>query len=512
MCGFVVTNLVDSDGLIRRALSSISHRGPDFCSDVSRFDGVSMCHARLRLVGALDSGNQPMFSNDGKLAMVFNGEIYNFRELAHVYRIDLPTGTDTELLLALYSLLGSEMLPLLNGVFAFVIVDAGRHQVFAARDRLGAKPLYIWRDGDHFAFASELSALRILSGNHEPDPLAIRQYVSMRAVFGKRTFFRSIESFPSGHHAINGVLHRYWELEQRFEHPPDDDELRSLLISSVNYRMVADVEVAALLSGGLDSTVTAALAGIRKTWCGGFAGDEDIAIAQRVADDLGFEHHSVFCDPHEFVSTAREMLRLRGEPLCVPNEVLLFSLARDAGETGIRCLMTGEGADELFAGYDRIFSWAADAEEFDIQAFSAHYCYGATPDLEMVEDAIAPYRKYGKPSLIVAAFFQCAHLGSLLRRLDHATMLAGVEAREPFADYRLVERLFGQPFGYKNAELGPKSPLKRVMRTVIPDYVISRRKIGFPVPLSMIFGESYGQLEGYPSWFNFNLQELGWCQ
>jgi asparagine synthase (glutamine-hydrolysing) len=416
------------------------------------------------------------------------------------------------LLLALYGLLGSKMLSLLNGVFAIVIVDAGRHQVFAARDRLGAKPLYTWCDGNHFAFASEIAALRILSGNNEPDPVAIRQYAAMRAVFGKRTFFRSIESFPPGHFSINGISHRYWELDQRFEHPPDDHELRSLLVSAVDYRMVADVEVAALLSGGLDSTVTATLAGVRKTWCGGFSGDEDIAVAQRVADDLGFEHHTVFCDPREFVDTAREMLRLRGEPLCVPNEVLLYRLARDASGSGIRCLMTGEGADELFAGYDRIFSWAADAEEFDIEAFSARYCYGATPDLEMVEDAIAPYRKFGKPSLVVGAFFQCAHLGSLLRRLDHATMLAGVEAREPLADYRLVERLFGQPIAYKNAELGPKSPLKRVMRTLVPDYVIARQKVGFPVPLSTIFGASGGQADGYPSWFNFNLRELGWRQ
>ena len=285
-----------------------------------------------------------------------------------------------------------------------------------------------------------------------------------------------------------------------------------MLDSSLSYRMVADVEVAGFLSGGLDSTITTLATGIRSTWCVGFSGDEDFSAARRVADEALLQHHEVLVTREEFLHTTATMVRARREPLCVPNEALVYLAARDARDHGIKCTLSGEGADELFGGYDRIFRWAGSATTFELPEFARLYCYDDDVDLEVVEDAVGPFRRYEDPYLIVSAFFQIAHLGNLLRRLDFATMFASVEGREPFADFRLAERLFGMPLSYKHRGADPKTPLKDAYRDIVPDFVLKRAKHGFPVPLREIFNAETGTKPGYSAWSDHNLNVLGWTQ
>ncbi|MRR49787.1 MAG: asparagine synthase (glutamine-hydrolyzing) [Rhodocyclaceae bacterium] len=511
MCGFVITNLSVTDGEFQAALDSIAFRGPDNNSGPVRLGSLTMGHVRLRILGGTDSGNQPMFSADGNLALLFNGEIYNFREIAAKEGLHLITGTDTELLLQMYSRYEMEFLDCLNGMFSFVVVDRHRGVVAAARDRLGVKPMYVWRHGDNFAIASETLPIRKLLGSDRPDEFTLRQYKTLRSPHGGRSFFHGIGAFPPAHSMTDWSYSRYWELGEPASTPPSDDELEHLLRSSIAFRMVADVEVGSFLSGGLDSSVVTSLAQVRNTWCAGFPGDEDSRLAANLASDWQLNHHQITLNHCDFLHLAREMIGRRREPLCVPNEVALYAAARDASEQGIKCLLCGEGADELFAGYDRIFSWAASTTVFDLRRFAELYCYGTEPDFEVIEDALVDFMPLREPYLIVSAFFQIAHLQSLLRRLDHATMLASLEAREPLVDYRLVERLFGVPFDYKCAELGPKTPLKRLSAELLPNYVLEREKVGFAVPLASIFGSPPNSKAGYGAWFDFNLNCLEWC-
>ncbi len=511
MCGFLITNLDLDSKVFSNALVTLSHRGPDHSSGPVIHGGFTVGHYRLIIIGDLISGKQPMLDEEEGLSILFNGEIYNYKELARDHRIQLRANSDTELILKLYRLLGDSFVKHLNGMFAFVIIDKKLNRLFIARDRLGAKPLFEWRCGEDFVLASEVRAITELVDDSEPDEFSIRQYRCVRSLLGGRSFYKNIRAFPSGCWSDGKTKFRYWQLEQTFSTPPQIDELEDLVRSAIDYRMVADVEVAGFLSGGLDSTVTTLVSGVKRTWSVGFDEDEDLRHAAKVAGLNNLQHTQVIVDRETFLSSAVEMILARGEPLCVPNEVLIFRMASDARRNGIKCTLSGEGADELFAGYDRIFQWAWNTKSFDLNNFASLYCYGQV-DLEVLEEAITPYLGYETPYLIINAFFQVEHLGALLKRLDYASMLASIEAREPFADYRLVERLFGLPFTWKCGELGPKTPLKQAFSHLVPKEVCMRQKLGFPVPLESIFSDDRGVKSGYASWFDFNLKTLGWLQ
>jgi asparagine synthase (glutamine-hydrolysing) len=176
-------------------------------------------------------------------------------------------------------------------------------------------------------------------------------------------------------------------------------------------------------------------------------------------------------------------------------------------------VLSGEGADELFFGYDRVFRWAAAAERFDLREFDRLYSYGSHEDDEVLEDALAPFRDRGAAIDVVAAFFQISHLHGLLRRLDNSTMRCSVEGRVPFVDYRLVERMAGVPFDYRMAGGEVKAPLKRVFADVVPREIIERKKVGFPVDLRRVFDEGATEDSGgspqMDRWLRFNLETLG---
>jgi asparagine synthase (glutamine-hydrolysing) len=271
--------------------------------------------------------------------------------------------------------------------------------------------------------------------------------------------------------------------------------------------MISDVPVGCYLSGGLDSSIITALARPADSWSVGFADHNEFAWAAMAAQKAGAAHHDVMIDEASFLSVARDMILKRREPLSVPNAVLLYALSREARPKN-KVLLCGEGADELFFGYDRIFRWAAGQQTFDLAAFDRHYSYGKEPDPEILEDALAPFVKtYNRPIDIVAAFFQIAHLHGLLRRLDNSSMLASVEARAPFVDYRLVEAMAGVRFDYRMKDGVVKAPLKRIFGQLLPPEIVTRAKVGFPVPLARLF--HCPEAEAFEAWTSFNLETLG---
>ena len=511
MCGILFTNDPHIDPeRFRAGLELMIHRGPDVPSCHVVAGTAQLGHHRLKILDLDDRSNQPLLSRDGRSSIIYNGEIYNYRELAAQHGIPLRTTSDTELLLELYARLGAAMLGQLNGMFAFVILDNASGEFFVARDRLGVKPLYWSQRGDHSVFSSEIAAILRMQDGVRIDALGLRQYQTLRGFFNGHTLYEDVRMFPAGHYLERGRVVRYWSLPEGEREPPADDELRELIVSAVRFRMISDVPLGSYLSGGLDSTIIAALAGHVHTWTVGTPGQDEFSWARMAAEHLETEHHEVLVTADEFRATVTEMVRRRREPLCVPNEVLLRRMTQ-AVKSLNTVILSGEGADELLFGYDRIFRWAAGADRWDLNSFARLYAYGSEPDLEIVEDAVAPFYHRGSPLEIVAAFFQVAHLHGLLRRLDDATMACSVEARTPFVDYRLVERMSGVPFDWRMPDGVVKAPLKRIFASMIPAAIIEREKVGFPVDLQSMLPAGLVGANAMDRWFDWNLRllELG---
>ncbi len=510
MCGILFTTdpaIAPAD--FGAALGLMRHRGPDAAGCTARHGPAQLGHNRLSIVDLNPRSNQPFYSRDGRHVIVFNGEIYNYRELARSHGLTLRTSSDTELLLELYRRHGEKMLGWLYGMFAFVILDTFTGGWFMARDRLGVKPLYVAETKGGVIVASELAAVLRLLPEATVDEFALRQYRQLRGFFNGRTLYREVRMFPAGHcRRLDGRTTRYWALPEGERLPPGDEELDALVRSAVDYRCLADVPVGSYLSGGLDSSIVAALSNRSHTWVVGGVEENEFDWAQQVATHLGTQHRAVTVRPEQFMETARHMIRVRREPLAVPNEVLLCELTRVVKGANT-VVLSGEGADELFAGYDRIFRWASAAPAWDLREFARHYCYGSQLDLDVVEDAVAPFAGRGDAYAVTSAFFQIAHLHGLLRRLDNSTMLCSVEGRVPFVDHRLVERLAGVPLAYKFGAGVVKAPLKRVFGRLLPAAVVARPKVGFPVDLDRVLPPGLPGQTPMDRWFNFNLAELG---
>ena len=467
---------------------------------------MQLGHNRLKVLDLSERSDQPFWSQDGSLAIVYNGEIYNYRELAKRHSIPLRTTSDTELLVELFQRLGPAMLAELNGMFAFAIFHRATGNLFLARDRLGIKPLYWRRTGDELAAASEIGALVELDPKVTWDEFALRQYRKLRTTFNGRTVYREIEMFPPGCWYQDGVVHRYWSMPEGGQQPPADEELRALIESAVHMRCLSDVPLGSYLSGGLDSTIVAGLTDRPHTWTVGFSDHNEFEWARLAAHHLGRQHTEVLCSYADFPDLTRQMIVERREPLSVPNEVLINEMTRRVKERNT-VVLSGEGADELFFGYDRIFRWAASGV-WDFRRFDQLYSYGSHTDDAVVEDALSTVMAVEDPLTRVAHFFQTSHLHGLLRRLDASTMLNAVEARVPFVDHRLIERMADVAFDYRVQGGVAKAPLKRLFADIVPDSIIRREKVGFPVPLNRIALDRRGDRSDMDGWLAFNLATL----
>jgi asparagine synthase (glutamine-hydrolysing) len=481
------------------------HGGPDAALCYAEFEKYKFGHNRLSILGLDSRNNQPYYSSDRRYLIIYNGEVYNYKELARDYSIDL-TANDTELILKLSLKIGfKNALEKFNGMFAYVIFDTQTKEFFVARDRLGVKPLYYYKKDDEYIFSSEINAIVSLLENVKYDEIGLRQYKKLRAFFNGHTIYKNIQMFPAGCFIQNAKIHKYWELSLDKQNPPSDEELKYLIESSVQYRKIADVPIGSYLSGGLDSTIIAALVKELHTWTIGFESDNEFKYGELAAKRIKSCHHEILINDEQFISTAKKIISIRKEPLSVPNEVLLYYMTLKVREKNT-VVLCGEGADELFFGYDRIFRWANSLKVFDIEEFSRYYSYGSNDDLEIVESVVDPFKKYGRPIDITASFFQIAHLHSLLRRLDNSTMMCGVEARSPFLDYRLIERMAGVPFHFRMENGIVKAPLKRIFADILPVEIIEREKVGFPVELTRIFNVK--KHISFDNWVEFNINEL----
>ncbi len=521
MCGFAGEIRFDqrraSVDAVRRMMRSMDRRGPDGDGLVA-FDNVAMGHVRLKIIDLSDRGRQPMQDAALGLTLVFNGCIYNYRALKQ----DLQTrghqffsDSDTEVILRAYIEWGDKCVERFNGMFAFVIHDARRNQVFMARDRLGIKPLYFIKTPQSLRFASTLPALLKASRSKpEVDPVSLHHYMSFHSVVpAPRTIVKTCSKLEPGvvrTFTGNGtfVERRYWkpdfDAKQQFEDENDmQDAVLEALRSSVKYRMEADVRVGVLLSGGVDSSLVVGLlaeAGVPDlntfsvgfASAGGEAGDE-FEFSDIIARKYETRHHQIRVDESEMLEHLPDCILNMSEPMVSHDNIGFYLLSKYVSRE-LKVVQSGQGADELFGGY----FWYRDMEgSADPLASYA----GAFFDRDHADylNVVGPaFHDDDHSRAFVSGHFdipgatdpvdKALRLDSTVmltddpvKRVDNMTMAWGLEARVPFLDHNVVELSAAIASEFKTRGEG-KYILKEASRKVIPSEVIDRKKGYFPVP------------------------------
>jgi len=502
MCGILaVIGSQFPPPLIESKLRLMSHRGPDY-SDSKQFDNIYLGHNRLAIIDLKPRSNQPF--SIGEYTIIYNGEIYNYKELIKEHNLTVQTSSDTEVVLLMYKKYQNKCLQYFNGMFAFIIYNSKSKDIFIARDRLGIKPLYIKYESKRTIISSEIRPILELSPSNL-DHFGVRQYKKLRMTVNCDTVYSDIKYFPAAHYSINGSVYRYWDLDISAKKPPRDNELLNLIENSVQIRKRSDVSLGSYLSGGLDSTILSYLLKPDFTYTVGFQEMNEFAWALKANQNLNSEHIQVTVTVPEYLEALDSMLDIRKEPLSVPNEVLIYIMTKRVKQNNT-VILSGEGADELFYGYDRIFQWAYNSCNLDMDEFDRFYSYGSHNDSEVIDYALQGLP--GESTLDkISYFFQIKHLHGLLRRLDSSTMLCSVEARVPFVDHRLIECVAGTPYSWR-AVKRIKEPLKNIFSYLIPKEIIDRKKVGFPVPLDIIFNDKNKKYTPMDLFLRYNLERL----
>ena len=505
---------------VARMADAMAPRGPDGAGILAR-DRVAFGHRRLTIIDLSVRSSQPMTDPELGLSIVFNGCIYNYPQLRKMleekgYRF-FSSG-DTEVILKAYHAFGTDCVKHFHGMFAFVIHERDTGRVVMARDRFGIKPLYIAEQGKRVRFASSLQAL--LAGGEVDtsiDPIALHHYMSFHAVVPPpRTILNGVRKLPPATVRVmdpDGSTKDqiYWEID--YARTADDvntsaevwrDRVLDALRLAVDRRMVADVPVGVLLSGGVDSSVIVALlaqAGQQdlKTFSIGFedahgeVGNE-YQYSDLIAEHFGTDHHKIFIPSSEMIDSMPATVAAMPEPMVSYDNVGFFLLSREVAKQ-IKVVQSGQGADEVFGGY-HWYPPMASAND-PLAAYSA--AFFDRPHTRMLQEVAPAYQAdHDAARAFVEAHFgkpgaddpvdKALRLDSTVmlvddpvKRVDAMTMAWGLEARVPFLDHELCELAARIPPAHKLAQ-GGKGVLKDVARLLVPHEVIDRKKGYFPVP------------------------------
>jgi asparagine synthase (glutamine-hydrolysing) len=501
------------DSTFLKSLETLSHRGPDVQNKVLLKNNYKFGHHKLGITDPGPQSDQPMQTQDQKTSLVFNGQIYNYRELIKDHQLMPFTESDTEVILLMYRKYGARMLEYFNGDFAFVIYDEEKDEYLAARDRLGVKPLFYLKSLNDIIFSSETIALTKLDFNFSFDDFSRRVFREFRGLFDNLTLYNEIKSLPPGCFILNGKISRYWGFPDNDGIHVGIDMLESQVQKAVSLRVPDNSSPASLLSGGLDSGLVSAMAKVRHSWIVGTESFNEYDSAQITADYLGIHLEKILFNDQDFLATAKKLIVERKYPIGVPNEVLLSELfPKLAGQHKV--VLSGEGADELFLGYDRIFSWAASKSKFNLIEFAKMHSYNVEPDLEVYDFALQDCYALKSPIKIVERFFLSRHIQILLNRLDMVSMRSGVEARVPFLDHNLVELIHLSNVKDRIFDGKSKLSLRSISARHLPERVISQHKIGFPFDLDKTFPQSNDKLAfnprtgAYREWLDWSYSEF----
>jgi asparagine synthase (glutamine-hydrolysing) len=509
-------------GGLQRMMARLARRGPDHEGVLS--DGpLAFGHRRLAIIDLSAHSDQPMVDKALGLSLVFNGTIYNYRELrrelvALGYRF-FSEG-DTEVILKAYHAWGEDCVERFNGMFAFAVWSEVERSLFIGRDRAGIKPLYYVRDDNRFRFASTLPAL-LAAGDVDTsiDPVALHHHLTLHAVVpAPRTLFKGVRKLAPGHVMLvdakgRGEARPYWRLKARRPALQLGEQawlvrVREALLAAVERQQTAaDVPVGVLLSGGLDSSLLVGLLdqlghrevqtfsiGFGDIDVGGADSGNEFVYSDAVAKHFHTEHRKYLIPDAEVLAALPEVVDQMSEPM-VSQDVAAFYLLSQRVSRSVKVVMSGQGADEVFGGY--FWYPKMDAEPgAPLEKFARHYFdrdhaeYLATvTDPYAVDDVTSElvYARLDEPDadtfLDQVLRFDATTLivDDPVKRVDNMTMAWGLEARVPFLDHELVELAMSMPPELKLKD-GGKWPLKAIARGLIPDSVIDRPKGYFPVP------------------------------
>ncbi|MFG6119506.1 MULTISPECIES: asparagine synthase (glutamine-hydrolyzing) [Thalassobacillus] len=550
MCGFIGVIRNDPEQMtedklhtFRRQNDYITHRGPDeegFYHD----EYISFGFRRLSIID-IDSGQQPLSYEDQRYWMVFNGEIYNYIELREklvTKGFTFHTESDTEVIAALFHDKREKAFDELRGMFAILIWDKQEQQLYGARDPFGIKPLFFAVEDQGTYFASEKKSLTLVKDSEQVDAEALNHYLSFQYVPEPWTMTEDIQKVPAGHYftqkpgqEIN--FERYWHAT--FEPILMDKKhwigrIQGVMYDSVAKHMRSDVGVGSFLSGGIDSSLIVAMAkeyhpGI-KTFSVGFEreGYSEVDVAKETADKLGVENISYIISPEEYVAKLPKIMYHMDDPLADPACVPLYFVAREARKH-VTVVLSGEGADELFGGYN-IYREPESLKVFQSIPDPAKHLLGRVADIlpegvkgkSFLERGTTPLRdRYiGNAKMFEVEEknkLLCNHLnipyqkvtellfdtaknydlvnqmqyvdihtwlrGDILLKADKMTMANSLELRVPFLDKEVFNVAKSIPVDLKIANGTTKSILREASRGIVPDHVLDRKKLGFPVPI-----------------------------
>jgi len=559
----------NADTLIQSMNNCLSHRGPDDEGVfIDPIHSLALGHRRLSIIDLSPEGHQPMIDRTGN-TIVFNGEIYNYKEIKEGLKGEIfRTHSDTEVLMTLYSKFGHESLKQLNGMFAFAFHNKDRNQLMIARDRSGKKPFYFSLSNGFFSFSSEIKALLTLPWiKSEIDQDALYNFLTFNQLDAPQTMFKGIQKLePGACMTVNkgGIIEhfQYWEAEYRNMSDMSEAQLSDTVFDelqkAVGYRMVADVPVGAFLSGGVDSSAVVALMrqfteGSIKTYSVGFEGQPDYderIYAQQVSKMFKTDHFEKTVGPDDIAEFLPKIIEIFDEPMADATCIPIYFISQLARKNGTIVVQTGDGADELFAGYrgwkkyQQLYPWyhrysalpsflknsvasvvggnnndspaneiiqrgAKNQELFwgGAKAFNEHTKKQfLNPDwLKTVSDPDS-YQVIQKHRLAFEKIKQKApwltdidwmcYIGfkflipaKYLYRMDRLGMANSIEIRNPFLDVNLINTSLSVPSVYKVKNGEPKYILKKSLERILPDSILYRKKMGFCVPLREWSGE-----------------------
>lgn len=544
MCGFVgFTNKInDASIVLGKMMDRIKHRGPD--SDGKYVDEqIAMGFRRLSIIDLSDQGSQPIFNEDKSLVLTFNGEIYNYKDLREELVASghkFYTQTDSEVLIHGYEQWGEDMLDKLRGMFAFVIFNKNTNEVFGARDFFGIKPLYYAKMGETLMWGSEIKSF--LDHPHFKKELntdVLETYLTFQYSPTTETFFKNVYKLPAAHCFTykNGEMNvrRYWEVKFHADNGPSLEDwvnrISDTFKNSVEVHKFADVEVGSFLSSGVDSSYVAAVANVDKTFTVGFGEDEkynEIGYAKEFSKYIHKENFSKVISPEEYWNSLSKIQYHMDEPLADPAAVALFFVCQIASEK-VKAVLSGEGADEIFGGYNIYHNPADMVSYFKIprpvrKAVGAvadklphkhgiNYLIRGSKDLDErfignayifsekerkdilsiktnAPDAMAItkpfYDKVRDQDQVTQMQYIDLHLwmtGDILLKADKMSMAHSLELRVPFLDRKVMELAEQIPVKDRVTETETKYAMRLAALQACPPQTAKKKKLGFPVPI-----------------------------
>jgi asparagine synthase (glutamine-hydrolysing) len=539
MCGIYGFIGHNDKKIVERKLRLINYRGPNFSDIYAEDDMLFLGHNRLAIIDLDERSNQPFIYEH--LVIVFNGEIYNFKEIKQTLKnkaYQFTTTSDTEVIAAAYLELGDKCLEMFNGMFSFVIYDKKKRIIFGARDRLGKKPFFYRKTSETFEFASQISPI-LKDSENQINWYNVQEYFFWGYNQDPNTPFKDINKLKAGHYFIYDIDRKkfadycYWDINIKkfasssMSFNESVEHLEQLLVESIKIRSISDVPLGVFLSGGIDSSIVAAIAqknsnSTIKTFSIGFEenGYDESGHAHKIADYLHTNHHSFLCTKTEVQDFILNIENYIDEPLSDPSYMPTLLLSKNTSAK-VTVALSGDGGDEFFLGYNR-YKWASKASSLPIifkkpLSFllkkSSLYRYNLIGEGLSQNDEFDLYckmvgnmkqtwlnldysynstKQFWHSSLPLVSrmghFDRNTYLvGDINTKVDRATMRFSLETRAPLMDYRIVEFANTLPQQYMYTYTQQKRILKSVLYKYLPEEFFKRTKAGFAMPLKEWF-------------------------